>query len=86
MTITKTNIALHYYLENVMVILEDPNATGASLLIKDKDTISVDTPKTQLTNVSKYFVKDILSILESNDKKGKTKLKEIRRKMYDYLK
>jgi hypothetical protein len=69
-----------------MVILENPNATGASLFLKDKDTISVDTPKTQLTNVSKYFVKDILSILESTDKKGKTKLKEIRRKMYDYLK
>ena len=40
----------------------------------------------KLTDLSSYFVKDILKVLEDTDKKGKTKLKEIRRKMYGFLK
>lgn len=67
-----------------MVNTDDKNATyGGTDLNTNK--VSVETPKTQLNNLSKYFVKDILSILESTDKKGKTKLNEIRRKMYGYL-
>lgn len=67
-----------------MVNTEDNNATGAGTDI-NTNIVSVEAPKTQLNNLSKYFVKDILSILESTDKKGKTKLNEIRRKMYGYL-
>ena len=71
-------------LEREVANTEDKNATGAGTNISS-NKVSVETPNTQLNNLSKYFVKDILNILESTDKKGKTKLKEIRRKMYGYL-
>ena len=67
-----------------MVNTDDKNATGAGIN-SQQNKVSIEASKTQLNNLSKYFVKDILSILESTDKKGKTKLKEIRKKMYGYL-
>ena len=68
-----------------MVNTDDKNATGASIGDK-QEVISVDTLKPQLTDVSKYFVKDILNILEDSSTKGKTKLKQVRKRMYEYLK
>ena len=63
----------------------DDATTAVGMNLKS-NVVSVDSPKTKLNNLSEYFVKDILNILESKDKKGKTKLKEIRSKMYGYLK
>jgi len=68
-----------------MVNTDDKNATAADLGVRKSAQVNI-TEKQVLTDVSKYFVKDILNILESPDKKGKTKLKEIRSKMYGYLK
>jgi len=73
-----------------MVSLDDnPNATAAVLLNEgdnenEKATNFVFRPKPP--NLNKYFIKDVLNILDSSDKKGKTKLKEIRRCMFKYLK
>jgi len=71
-------------MEVPVVNLDDPNATKNGWLGTRKSAQIQIT--TKLTDISKYFVKDILNILDSSDKKGKTKLKEIRNKMYEYLK
>jgi len=72
-----------------MVNTEDKNATAASInedLLTDKESVGVLTSEPVIKDIGKYFVKDILNILEKPTMKGKTKLKEIRRKMYGYLK
>lgn len=69
-----------------MVNLDDRTEVDRFCRFSDKSpTVFVETPN-QLKDLDKYFVKDILNILDSTDMKGKTKLKEIRRKMYAYLK
>ena len=70
-----------------MVNMDDSGTIISTGLNKNSNkNIVLCSPKYQLNNLSKYFVKDILNVLESTDKKGKTKLKEIRSKMYGYLK
>ena len=66
------------------MITTDDYGTAGSIL-GNNTNIQVDERKPLLNNLSKYFVKDILNILES-PMKGSKKLKEVRRRMYGYLK
>ncbi len=65
---------------------DDKNSTAAELGTRRSATLNVEVQKPQLTDISKYFVKDILNILEDSSMKGKTKLKQVRKRMYEYLK
>jgi len=86
MTITKTNIAMRYTEKNMAAFGNNKVGTADNVTVTTGVRNSAQLQiTTKLTDVSKYFVKDILDILESSDKKGKTKLKEIRSKMYGYL-
>lgn len=86
LTITKTNKALRNFNGDFMVNLEDRTEIDRFCSFSNKKTtVFVETPN-QLKDLDKYFVKDVLNILDSTDMKGKTKLKEIRRKIYEYLK
>lgn len=65
-----------------MVNLEDgTNLNNSCIFPSNRKTILVET-KESVNKIDKFFVKDILNILESKEMKGKTKLKEIRRKIY----
>jgi len=68
-----------------MVNTDDPNATDAVSGVRRSATLNVTTVS-QMKDIDKYFVKNILDILDSPDKKGKTKLKEVRSSVLDYLK
>jgi len=68
-----------------MVNKDDQNSTRADSVVRRSATLNVTTVS-QMKDLDKYFVKNILDILDSPDKKGKTKLKEIRSNVLDYLK
>jgi len=68
-----------------MVNTDDPNATDAVSGVRRSATLNI-TEVSQMKDIDKYFISNILDILDSTDKKGKTKLKEIRRSVLDYLK